>query len=520
VPERIGRPEGLRRARKRIAVKVSGEVTLSSGPDGDGLDPTDWPSFRALCHDALDEALDYLEGARDRPVWTPVPEETRTALNKPLPLEGEGPAAVRAAIVRHILPFATGNTHPRFFGWVHGTGTPGNLLADLYGSAMNANLGGRDHAPMYVERQVMAWCREIFSFPETSGGLLVVGTSAATLLAMAAARDAALGDRARKAGLQDRLHSLVGYASAEAHECVAKAFQVLGLGRSALRLVPVDERFRIDVAALRSMIAEDRRSGFEPFCVIGSAGTVNSAAVDPLAELATVCESEELWFHVDGAFGALAILSSAHESLLAGIERADSLAFDFHKWMHVQYDAGCVLVRDESTLRRAFGARPDYLMHAARGLAGGDLWPAEIGLDLSRGFRALRVWATLKEHGTRAIGAAIARNCDQATLLGRLVEQTADLELLAPVSLNIVCFRFRPSETEPVDLDQLNLDIVADVQESGIAAPSTTRIDGVIAIRVNLTNHRTRDEDLEILLDSVLEFGRRRIAPSSVPEGA
>jgi aromatic-L-amino-acid/L-tryptophan decarboxylase len=276
----------------------------------------------------------------------------------------------------------------------------------------------------------------------------------------------------------------------------------------------VDDDCRIDPTALRERIAQDRAAGARPFCVIGTAGTVNTGAIDHLAKLADICAQENLWLHVDGAFGALIALSDTLKPRLAGIERADSLAFDFHKWLHVPYGAGCVLVRRGDLHRATFAMTPDYLQRNARGLAGGDPWFCDYGPELSRSFRALKVWFTLKEHGVRRLAGAIERNCAQAQYLGERIRREARLELLAPVALNIVCFRFRGPGLEDAELDRLNAEIVADLQESGVAAPSTTTLGGRTVIRVCLTNHRTRQSDLDILLDATIAFGERRFRPS------
>jgi glutamate/tyrosine decarboxylase-like PLP-dependent enzyme len=264
----------------------------------------------------------------------------------------------------------------------------------------------------------------------------------------------------------------------------------------------------MDVRALRDAIAADRLDGFNPFCVVATAGTVNTGAIDDLDHIARVCADEQAWLHVDAAFGGLCMLSDRLRSRLAGIERADSLAFDFHKWAQVQYDAGCILVRDGDKHRAAYSDRPDYLHAAARGLGGGGVWPCEFGPELSRCFRALKIWFALKEHGTRKLGRVIERNCLHAEHLRKRVAAETELELLAPLELNIVCFRFRPPGADEVELDRLNEDIVADLQLSGIAAPSSTRVAGKVAIRVNITNHRTRQADLDALLDGVLSIGR------------
>jgi aromatic-L-amino-acid/L-tryptophan decarboxylase len=486
---------------------------LEAAPE-DSLDPADWEAFKDLAHRLLDDAIDHLRTVRERPVWQPVPDAVRQALGEPLPVEGQGLERTCREVRQLILPHPTGNTHPRFWGWVHGSGTPGGVLAELIAAAMNANCGGRDHGAVYVERQVIEWCRAMFGFPEGASGMVVSGTSLATLIGLAVARHHLAGVDVRAEGVGGAPAPLVGYASVEAHGSVVRTFEILGLGAHALRQIPADRDYRINPAALLRAIAADRAAGARPFVVVGTAGTVNTGAIDDLAALADLCAQEKLWLHVDGAFGALIALSDALKPRLAGIERADSLAFDFHKWLHVPYDAGCVLVRCGELHRAAFAMTPDYLRRGARGLAGGDPWFCDYGPELSRGFRALKVWFTLKEHGARRLGAAIERNCDQARYLAARVAETDGLELMAPVSLNIVCFRFRRAGLSPAQLDRLNVEIVADLHESGVAAPSNTMLGGRTAIRVCLTNHRTRVSDLDLLLEAAITFAERRLSSS------
>ena len=263
----------------------------------------------------------------------------------------------------------------------------------------------------------------------------------------------------------------------------------------------------MDTAALRAAIAADRAAGLQPFVLIGTAGTVNTGATDPLTELADIAAAENLWFHVDGAFGALGSLVPELASRFAAIARADSLAFDFHKWLHVNYDAGCVLVRDEAHHRHAFTDRPDYLKAATRGLAAGNPWPVEYGPELSRGFRALKVWSQIAGFGTQRLGAAIDKNCQQAAYLAEKVAADPRFELTAPVQLNICCFRYIGAGLQGAALDALNEEIVIRLQELGIAAPSTTRLKGATVIRVNLTNHRTQTADLDLLLAEIAGLG-------------
>ena len=381
--------------------------------------------------------------------------------------------------------------------------TPAGMLAEMLAAGLNANLGGRDHAPIEVERQIVQWMRELFGFPKTASGLFVTGTSMANLIAVLVARDAALGFDVRRAGVAASAKRLTAYASAAAHGSLRKALDCCGLGSDALRLVPVDARHRINLAALRRMIESDRRGGFTPFLVAGTAGTVDIGAIDDLDGLAVIAHEEQLWLHVDGACGALGILSPEIAPRLAGIEAADSLAFDFHKWGQVPYDAGFVLVRDGELHRKAFASTAAYLERETRGLAGGSPWPCDFGPDLSRGFRALKTWFTLKVYGLQALGETIARTCELARYLEQRLKESEELELLAPVQLNIVCFRYRCP-----DSDRSNARIVVELQESGVAAPSTTRING--ALSDSSRHHQSSDcrADIDALVNATLAIGR------------
>jgi aromatic-L-amino-acid/L-tryptophan decarboxylase len=471
------------------------------------LDPADWESFRRTLHAAADEMVDFLATVRERPAWRPVPDAVKDALREPAPRAGEPLDATVARFSEMILPYPTGNVHPRFFGWVHGAGTPAGVLAELFAATMNANVGGREHAAVYVEREVLAWFAEIFGFPNTASGVLTSGTSMGNLLAVVAARDASLRPDARTLGVAGR--SLAAYAAAGVHDSVAKALRIAGLGTDALRSIPVGDERAISVPALRARIAKDRAAGVRPFLVVATAGSVDSGAFDPLAELANLCAAEGIWFHVDGAFGALAILSPAHAHLVAGIERADSLAFDAHKWLQAPYAAGCVLFRDERAHRAAFASAPVYLGRSERGAAAGSPWFTDYGLELSREFRALKIWFTLRHYGLDRLGAAIARTCDLAALLADRIRADAHLELLAPVMLNVVCFRVVRDGLDEPSLDRLNEAVAVAVQESGAAVPSTTRIGGKRALRACIINHRTREDDLDVLLAAVREAAAR-----------
>ncbi len=472
------------------------------------LDPDDWDAFRSRAHAMLDAAIDHVENACDRPVWTPVPDNIKDALAEPIPMKGQGTDKVCEDLLTQVLPYSTGNTHPRFTGWVHGAGAPGGIIADAMASAMNSNLGGRDHGAIYVERQVIDWMKGLFDFPHTSSGLVVSGTSIATLIALTAARHAKTDYDVRRQGVQPDKGRLVGYTSSEAHSCIARTFDILGLGLDALRSIPVDDTYQMNIGALRQAIEKDLRDGNRPFCVVGSPATVNTGAIDDLNAISDICQEHDLWFHVDGAFGAVAAMSDKLKPRFNGLERADSIAFDFHKWMHVQYDAGCVLIRREDLHREAFTLRREYLTAAPRGLAAGNPWFCEYGPELSRGFRALKVWFHLKEHGLQRILEKVEDNCNQAKYLEQLVKAQSELELSTPVSLNICCFRFVAPDLTDTALNRLNEEIVMSLQESGIAAPSTTKLNGKLAIRVNITNHRSVNADFDLLVEEVIKLGR------------
>ena len=469
------------------------------------LDPSDWNTVRALGHRMFDDMLDWLASARDRPVWEQMPAEKRAALRVPLPPTGTDLEGIYSDFQNLILPYGAGNEHPRFMGWVNGGGTAAGLLAELLVAVFNPNCGGRDHAAIEVERQVIAWAAEAMGFPVQAGGVLIAGSSMANMVALLVARRAKLGASVRARGVEGA--GLRAYCSAAAHGCIPRAMDMAGIGTDALRLIPAgaDHRMRID--ALATAIAEDAAAGLTPFLIVGTAGTVDTGAIDDLAAIADIAAREQIWFHVDGAFGATAAFSSRFKPLLRGMERADSLAFDFHKWAQVPYDAGCVLVRDQAAELATFAQSLAYLETSTRGIAGNPPWPRDLGPDLSREFRALKIWMTLRAYGAEGIGRVVDQCCDVAQHLAARVRAEPSLELLAPVALNIVCFRVAAGAA---DLNALNNALVADIQEAGIAAPSTTTIDGKLVIRAGIFNHRSGRADADALVDGILDLARRR----------
>lgn len=472
------------------------------------LDPENWDEFRVLGHRMLDDMIDYLQTVRDRNAWQSPSPEARIALREPLPRNGRNPAQVYETFKKHVLPYPTGNIHPRFWGWVMGTGTTIGLLADLLASTMNCHVSGYDQSATLLERHVIDWLAEMLEYPGDSSGLLVSGATVANLVGITVARDCVAGLDVRSQGLKPETQGrFTIYGSVKTHAWVERCCDLLGVGESGFRKVPVDCSDRVDVTAMRAVIHADRKRGCRPFCIVGTAGTVGSGATDDLNALAELARAEGLWFHVDGAFGALAKLSPKYRHIVSGLERADSIGFDLHKWGYMQYETGAVLVQNPKAHAAAFSFAPSYLETLRGGISVEPTEFASRGIQLSRGFRALRIWMNLLVYGTDRIGAAIEQNIEDVQYLRRCIDSDPRLERLGPADMNVVCFRFRPARTTEQDLDELNRELLIRIQESGLAVPSNARIDGRFALRVANTNHRTQRADFDLLLRAVLDIG-------------
>ena len=472
------------------------------------LDPKDWDEIRHLGHKMIDDMLDYLQNIRQRPAWQPSPEDVRNHFKTPLPDKPENISDIYEEFKDFILPYPVGNIHPRFWGWVFGTGSAYGMLADMLASGMNSNALGGDQSPSYVENQVIEWCKQLIGYPSESSGVLVSGCTMANLVGLTVARNTNAGFDIRKEGLNNCPKPMVLYASSEIHSSNQISIELLGLGSDSLRKIPVNNNYEINTDLLRKQIINDKKNGMQPFCVIGTAGTVNTGAVDNLEEIAEICKEENLWFHIDGAFGIFAVLDEKFSKMQKGIQLADSVAFDLHKWMYMPYEIGCVLVKNENIHRNAFTYTPEYLEHTQRGLASKANWFSDYGVQLSRGFRSLKAWMCFKENGADKYRRLVSQNIQQAQYLSDLLDKENELQLLAPVPMNIVCYRYILDGYSNEQLNQINKELLIRIQESGIAAPSHTTLNGNFAIRVAITNHRSRREDFELLTRESIQIGR------------
>lgn len=470
------------------------------------LDPKDWQKSKALMHKMVDDAFDYTQNVRDRKIWQEMPENVLNSFKTGLPTQPSDAEDVYKELQINVLPYPMGNLHPRFWAWYMGSGTISGVMGDFWASILNPNLGGGNHAAHKVEEQVVDWIKEIVEFPKSASGLLVSGGSMANYAAMAVARNVKAGYDIRTEGLKE--NNLVFYGSTEIHSCNTKAVELLGLGTKGLKKIKVNDDFTINIDALKKQIQLDKEAGLRPICIIGTSGTVNTGAIDDLDAIANICKQENLWFHVDGAIGAIAMLSDIIKPQLKGIERADSVALDLHKWLHMPFEVGCVVVKDSEGHKDTFSLIPEYLEKNTRGLASGENWFSEYGLQLSRRFRALKVWMSLKEHGSERFGRMISRNVDQAYYLGALVNQHQDLELIAPIGMDIVCFRYNPGSLSLDELNALNKEIKLQIEERAIALPGYTTINGMYCIRCAISSHRVTNEDFDELVKSVSIIGK------------
>jgi len=472
------------------------------------MDEREAELIRDAGHALVDGVAEHLATVEDRPVWQPVPPDVLGRLvNVPLPEDGEALDWISESMLTDVLPYAMGNGHPAFFGWVNSPPSSAGMLASLVAAAMNASVVAGDHADVHIERTAVRWLAELVGFPHEPGaGLLTSGASAATVVCLAGARSRALtavGHDVRRDGLVGA-PQLTAYVPSEAHSCVRRALELLGLGSSCMREVPLDAG-RLDAEALRASIAADRAEGRVPALLVGSAGTVNAGIIDPLSDLADVAEAEGLWYHVDGAYGAFGVLDPGIAARYRGMERADSLTLDPHKWLGVPVDAGCALVRNGDDLRDAFSLIPPYLRQHSGEPVGTF---AEYGFEQTRPFRALKTWGTITELGRAGIAGQVIRANALARELATLVAGDPELELAATPETSIVAFRARPAGVSGDALEALNRALPTAIQARGRAFVTGTIFDGRETLRACILHRDTRSQHLALLVSEVREAAR------------
>lgn len=462
--------------------------------------------FRALGYQAVDMIATQLKQVRQAPVRRPVPRQLQEKLmRQPLPETAQDPAALLQAVETLLLPYPMGSSSPRFFAWVNSTAAPLGILGELLAAALNSSTAGGDHAAVYVEHAVLNWLKTMMRYPAESGGILTSGGSTANLIALGVMRHVKSGGQAREYGIQE---PMIVYTSTQGHSCIQKSVELLGIGHANLRKIPVDAAYRMDVNALRAQISTDRANGFRPVCVAASAGTVNTGAIDPLQDIATICAQEDLWFHIDGAYGGFGILAQQTEGLYAGIELADSLAIDPHKWLYVPIECGCVLARDAQAMRDTYSLVPPYLRDDTT-----LPWFSEFGIQQTRGFKALKLWLTIQQIGVQGYREHITHDIALARALQAQIKTRPDFELVAHGPLSITCFRYTPPGVD--DLDSLNRQLLLIVQKEGSAFLTSTELDGKLALRACIVNFRTTEADLAALLDIIAQAGQRVLAAHS-----
>ncbi|WP_440009154.1 pyridoxal phosphate-dependent decarboxylase family protein [Halomicrococcus sp. SG-WS-1] len=487
----------------------------------------DSDQFRELGYRTIDLIADYYEGIDDRSVYVQAnPEDIVAAFDESLPEEGTDPELILDAVEEFVIPYATHNPSARYFGFVMGSGTPLAPLADAIAATVNMNTGGWHPAPSgtEIERRCTQWLAEAVGYPSDTGGLLTSGGTMANFTALLTAFRERTDFETTGPGLQetDRPRYTLYVADHEGHSSVVRVADMLNLGRNAVQRVPSHDDFTIDVAALEQMLDADQANGDEPFCVIGQAGSINVSAIDPLDALADVCAERDLWFHVDGACGAVGAMVPEFKSRYDGMERANSVTLDPHKWLFIPYECGAVLIRNQDLLAKAFAMDASYL-RGSIGETPEEFDYYEFGPQMSRGFRALKLWMTLKHYGLEGYRALLRKSVDCAEHLDTLARNHDDFVTVQEPNLFIYSFRYVPGDLQAAladppavplarvhqYLDELNQRIVDEVVQSGLAFLTTTSIHDRRTLRMSICSHRTTIEDIETVFDSLAETGAR-----------
>ncbi|HEX6535051.1 MAG TPA: aminotransferase class I/II-fold pyridoxal phosphate-dependent enzyme [Gemmatimonadaceae bacterium] len=491
-------------------------MTTPVPAEGTSLD-SDLETFRDDLRKASDLVVQLYAGL-DRARVTPAKSrmEIASLFDEPLPAEPQPIDAILRQVEHDIFANSTLYLTPRFLAYINASGNQASVLAELLASAVNQICAMWHFSPAAseVERRVIQWIGQFIGYAPGAGGCLVSGGSAGNLVGLAVARRRKAPFDAASLGMRGG-PPLTVYTSREGHASIEKGMVLLGMGRHQLRRIPVGDDFTIDMEALEQRVTEDRKNGFHPICVVGNAGTTNTGAVDPLDELAEFCRKQDLWLHVDAAYGGPAAATEAAGRFFRGLDRADSVAVNPHKWLYVPAEAGCILVRDPRALRDTFQIVADYLREDGDAEKDGPVDFKDYSPQLHRNFRALKVWMTFKAYGTRKLRAAIESNIEIMRYLADRIDQSEDFVRLAPVPLSTVCFQYRTSDISVHEdqqrLDALNERLPAALEQDGRVFLSGTTIRGRRVLRACSVNHRLRRQDVDLLLDVIREVGDRLI---------
>jgi len=481
------------------------------------LDPENWDEFRALGHKMLDDMINFQRDIAKRESLYPTPQDLEE-ICVPLSEKGEGEQKIFDIYQRRIKPYTSANRtlHPRYWGAVVGNGSPYGMLAGMLTSGLNISIETIPSVDGYVHRQVIDWIKEMLDYPKEAGGVLVTGGSEANFTALAVARNASAEIDMKEGGMQNVPRKMIVYVSDGGHHCLERSVELLGIGGGNLRWIPTDNDHRIKIDALKETISRDKIAGYHPFCIIGCAGTVDTGAFDDLNALADMAAREKMWFHVDAAFGGWVKISKTHRSLADGLERADSVAIDLHKWMYMPYGLGCTLVKDKLAHYRTFvyGHEAQYIKAAfERGQVQDELLSSasNLSLPLSRTFSSLRPYMLLRAHGREKYSRLIQQNIDQANYLASLVEKDPEMELTAPVASNVVNFRFNPGGLTEEEVSDLNKKIIEEIYKIRFWMISETVLKGRFTLRAAITNHRSKREDFDYIYNLVKELGQKAL---------
>jgi glutamate/tyrosine decarboxylase-like PLP-dependent enzyme len=471
------------------------------------LDPENWEEFKTLGQKIMEDALSHLQNIRDYPT-SKMPEEAWQKLLVPFSEKGEGAEKVYNSVSENLIPYSVYTTRPQFWGWVAGTGSPYGVLVDTLLSSRNSGAGCMETIPLWLKS--INWIKELLQVPNEYSGVFVGGGSEASFTGLAVARNAKAEVNMKTEGMQSVKRKMVLYGSEEIHHCLERSVELLGLGSDALRWIPVDDHYRIKIDDLEKAITEDKKQGLHPFCVIGNAGTVNTGAFDDLNALSDICQREDMWLHVDGAFGAWVRLSETHKHLVDGLERADSIAIDLHKWMSMQYPIGVTLVRDKVAHYRTFvyGHDAKYL-DTVLGDLDLDSMTIMSSLALSSENVGVKAYMLLRAFGKEKYRNLIQQNIDGIKYLADKLEREPLFEVMAPVVSNIVCFRYNPGGLAEEQLEKMNRMIQGELWNIVFGMVSDTILDGKYTLRVCNINHRTRNEDFDFLMDEIKKIGVR-----------